>query len=242
MARHVLVSGGSRGLGQAIVADLLAAGYAVSTFSRSETEFVRSVRDSEHGPRFFSAAGDLSDEPFLAGFVKEAASALGPPWALVNNAALAHDGVLASTPPDHIRHLVDVNVTGTLLLTRLAVRRMLLRRAGRVVNISSIVGIRGYRGLATYAATKAAVDGMTRALARELGGANITVNSILPGYMETDMSAGLDAGQMASIVGRTPLGRLGTPADCMGLLRFLLSDEAGFITGQSLVVDGGITC
>jgi 3-oxoacyl-[acyl-carrier protein] reductase len=118
---------------------------------------------------------------------------------------------------------------------------MLRARAGRIINISSIIGVRGYRGLATYGATKGALDALTRALAREVGEVGITVNSVAPGYLETEMTHGLDAQQMGQIARRTPAGRLGTPADVLPAIDFLLSQGAAFITGQVLVVDGGLT-
>jgi 3-oxoacyl-[acyl-carrier protein] reductase len=132
---------------------------------------------------------------------------------------------------------------GTLRLTRLFLRTLLARNtAGRIINISSIIGSRGYTGLAAYAASKAGLDGATRALAREVGRRGITVNSVAPGYLETEMSASLEGGQRSQIVRRTPLGRLGTVSDVTPVVRFLLSDEAGYITGQTILIDGGITC
>ena len=120
-------------------------------------------------------------------------------------------------------------------------RGMMIRRFGRVVNISSIVGIRGHKGTAVYSATKAGIDAMTRALARELGGRNITVNCVAPGYMDTEMVASMNPLHLRQMIRRTPLGRLGTVDDVVGAVAFLLSDAAAFITGQTLVVDGGLT-
>jgi 3-oxoacyl-[acyl-carrier protein] reductase len=238
--KHVMVSGGSRGLGQALVEGLLAAGYRVSTFSRQPTPFTDSLADSEH---FHFQATDVGRLADLDQFVVEAEQRLGRPFALINCAGFADDGILATMPDEAIDRLLAVNLAGALHLTRRTIRRMLLGAAGgAIVNISSIVGLRGYRGLSVYAASKAGMDGMTRALARELGSRNIRVNSIAPGYLETEMTHGLSDDQRRQIVGRTPLGRLGTPADIVGLVLFLLSDQAGFITGQVLVVDGGITC
>jgi 3-oxoacyl-[acyl-carrier protein] reductase len=129
-----------------------------------------------------------------------------------------------------------------ILLTKLVVRRMLVGTSrGVILNISSIIGVRGYSGLSVYASTKAGMDGMTRALARELGPRRIRVNSIAPGYLETEMTRGLDQRQREQIVRRTPLGRLGVPDDIVGPVLFLFSDAASFITGQIIVVDGGIT-
>ena len=140
---------------------------------------------------------------------------------LVNNAGVARDGILGLFSDDDLDTVIDLNLKGTLYVTRLVSRRMLARRSGAIVNISSIVGLSGYRGLAVYSATKAALDGLTRALARELGSRGITVNSVAPGYLRTEMSHGLDEGQMEQITRRTPAGRLGDPEDIARVVQFL---------------------
>ena len=153
------------------------------------------------------------------------------------------DGILATFPNVETERIVDVNLLGTIRMSRLALRKMLADGTpGRIVNISSIIGSRGYTGLGAYSASKAGIDGLSRALAREVGRRGITVNSVAPGYLETEMSEGLAGRQRRQIVNRTPLKRLGTAADVAPLVRFLLSDEAAFITGQTIIVDGGITC
>jgi 3-oxoacyl-[acyl-carrier protein] reductase len=238
--RHIIVSGGSRGLGQNIVRRLLDAQYSVSTFSRSATEFISQLRDYE---RFFFSQADISDVSSTRAFLKSAEAKLGSPYGLVNCAGIAVDGLLATTSDESIEKVLSVNLKGTLQMTKLVVRRMLIRRQGGViVNMSSIVAIRGYRGLVAYAATKGGMDAMTRALARELGERRIRVNSVAPGYIATEMTHGLDDHQRQQIIHRTPLGRLGTVEDVVGPVLFLLSDEAQFVTGQVLVVDGGISC
>jgi 3-oxoacyl-[acyl-carrier protein] reductase len=237
--RHVVVSGGSRGLGRALVVGLLQAGYRVSTFSRSRTEFI----DQRAGDdRFFFEAADLGDSRTLAHFLKMALSRFGAPHGLVNCAGVATVGVFSLLRDDQIDQAIATNLRGTLTFTRLVLRQMRLGASGgSIVNISSVVSLRGYRGMAVYAATKGGIDAMTRALARELGAWNIRVNSVAPGYLDTEMSASLDARQTEQIRRRTPLGRLGVPEDVVGPVMFLLSDESAFVTGQVLVVDGGIT-
>lgn len=240
MSKHIIISGGSRGLGQALVTGLLDADYAVSTFSRSATDFTQGLQGH---PDFHFAEADVSDAAAIKEFLNGAVSQHGRPFGLINCAGIARDGVLATMPEAQIDQLLAINLGGTLQLSRQVIREMLLESGGGViVNVSSIIGIRGYRGLAAYAATKAGMDGMTRALARELGSRRIRVNSVAPGYLTTEMTDGLVDDQMGQIVRRTPLGRLGTPQDVLGPILFLLSDAAEFITGQTLVIDGGITC
>lgn len=243
MKQHIIISGGSRGLGKALVSGLLQAGYVVSTFSRSATEFTNELSSGSHSGDFFFGEADVSDSSQTEVFVRNAVAKFGRPFGLINCAGVARDGVLATMPEAQIDQLLAINLGGTLHLSRQVTREMLLESTGGVIlNISSIIGLRGYRGLSAYAATKAGMDGITRALARELGGRNIRVNSIAPGYLTTEMTHGLDDNQQGQIVKRTPLGRLGTPEDVLGSVLFLLSDAAKFITGQVLVIDGGITC
>lgn len=236
----VLLSGGSRGLGLAILKDLLPAGYRVATFSRKPTPEIAELR-RRHPDRMFDFRGDMAQTDTLKEVVSKVESEIGPIRVLINNAGIARDGVLATMRPQDIAAVIDVNLRGTLLLTRLVARQMVRRSGGSILSISSIIGLRGYSGLAVYSATKGGLDAMTRALARELGPRNIRVNSIAPGYLETEMSSTLGAEQRDQIVRRTPLGRLGRPEDVTGAILFLLSPAAAFITGQTFVIDGGIT-
>ncbi len=238
--KHIIISGGSRGLGQALVSGLLEAGYAVSTFSRSATDFTRETSSND---AFYFAEADVSESSEVDAFVASAVERLGRPFGLINSAGIARDGILATMPEQQIDQLLSINLAGTLHLSRRVIREMLLEQGGgAIINISSIIGLRGYRGLSAYAATKAGMDGITRALARELGSRKIRVNSVAPGYLTTEMTHGLDDHQQTQIVKRTPMGRLGTPEDVLGPVLFLLSDAAEFMTGQVLVIDGGITC
>jgi 3-oxoacyl-[acyl-carrier protein] reductase len=242
--RLVIVTGGTRGLGLGIIRDLLLADYAVATCSRKLSQDLQGLLDQYEGRLRWVAAemGNAgSESEFMASAVAWADGR--ELYGLVNNAAIAGEGILATYPNVEVERIVQVNLVGTLRLTRWFVRTLLTRNtAGRIINISSIIGSRGYTGLVAYAASKAGLDGATRALAREVGRRGITVNSVAPGYLETDMSASLEAGQRAQIVRRTPMGRLGIVSDVTPIVRFLLSDEAGFITGQTLLVDGGISC
>jgi 3-oxoacyl-[acyl-carrier protein] reductase len=242
--RHVIVTGGSRGIGAAIVLGLLKDGYRVSTCSRSRTDLIDRTRE-EFADRFFWSECEAGEAAEVDKFVHEAMEWAGSDgvWGLINNAGVAGAGILASFPNANIEHILKVNLLGALQMAR-AVSQQLLRRmdGGRIVNISSIIGTRGYNGLAAYSASKAGLDGLTRALARELGRRQITVNSVAPGYVKTQMSLTLNAGQLKQIVSRTPLGRLANEEDVVHVVRFLLSDNAAFVTGQTILVDGGISC
>ena len=239
VTRHVIISGGSRGLGKALVEGLLAAGYHVSTFSRNRTEFIDLHSTN---PALFFECADVCDSHSLSRFLDQANAKFGLPYGLVNCAGVATVGVLALLRESQVDQAIATNLRGTLTLTRLVLRQMRLRGGGgSIVNISSVVGLRGYRGMAVYAATKGGIDAMTRALARELGSWGIRVNSIAPGYLRTVMSETLKDSQLDKILRRTPLGRLGVPEDVVGPVKFLLSDDSSFMTGQLLVIDGGIT-
>ena len=238
--KHVVISGISRGLGAATARALLEAGYAVSGFSRSSTEEVTAL-ERQYGPRFSHEQVDGTSAEPVKRFIARMRVELGAIYGLINNAGAVQQGILATLPEIEIERMIAVNFTGAVRLARLCVRDMVSRRQGRIINISSVVGTRGYNGLAVYSATKAALDGLTRSLAREVGRRNVTVNSVAPGYMRTHMSAGLDEEQLSQIERRTPLGRLARIEDVVPLIRFLLSDEACFITGQTILVDGGLS-
>jgi 3-oxoacyl-[acyl-carrier protein] reductase len=241
--RVALVTGGSRGLGAGLVDAFLDAGYCVETCARTTTGTVRAWEENpEYEERFHFATADVSDATDAERMVKEAAARWGGLDVLVNNAGVAREGVIGLFGDEALDQVVDLNLKGTVYVTRAASRIMLARRAGAIVNISSVVGLSGYRGLAVYGATKAALDGLTRALARELGSRGITVNSVAPGYLRTEMSHGLDEDQLGQIARRTPLGRLGEPDDVARAVLYLVDPANTFVTGQVLVVDGGLTC
>jgi 3-oxoacyl-[acyl-carrier protein] reductase len=241
-SRVVLVSGGSRGLGAGLVQAFLECGHRVATFSRSATDRTRGwSTDPAIRDRFHFAEVDATDRAGTRALVDAVGERWGGIEVLVNNAGIAIDGLLPLLQDDDIDRLVDVDLKSVIFLTKRVLRPMLLRDWGRIINISSVVGISGYRGLSVYGATKAALDGFTRGLAREVGVRGITVNSVAPGYLRTEMTHGLESEQMEQIVRRTPVGRLGEVEDVAAMVLFLASERANFITGQTLVVDGGIT-
>jgi 3-oxoacyl-[acyl-carrier protein] reductase len=238
-----VVTGGSRGLGAGIVRAYLDHGDAVATCARTATpETDAWTNDPALADRFLFGSADLSKAADAETFVKAVVAKWGRIDVLINNAGVARDGVLGLYSDEDVDVVIDLNLKGTIYVTRLVSRRMLAHGSGSIVNISSIVGRSGYRGLAVYSATKAALDGFTRAMARELGSRGITVNGIAPGYLRTEMSHGLDEEQLAQIVRRTPAGRLGEPADIARAALFLTDPANSYLTGQLLVVDGGLTC
>lgn len=240
--RTVVITGGSRGLGAGLVDGFLESGDRVATCARSASPQV-GAWGAAHPDSFMFEEADLSDRASADAFIRAVTDRWDAIDVLVNNAGVARDGVVALFSHEELDTVVDLNLKGTIHVTRAAVRRMLAReQGGRIVNISSIVGLSGYRGLAVYSATKAALDGFTRSLARELGPVGITVNSVAPGYLRTEMSHGLDEAQLGQIVRRTPMGRLGEPRDIARIVEFLAAPESDFVTGHVLVADGGLTC
>ena len=236
-----LVSGGSRGLGLAIVEGLLARGDRVATFSRSGSPALAALA-AAHPDRLHTESLDGSDSAAVIGFIGRVVNRFGGLDHCIANAAIAHEGVLATMRDDEIDSMLAVNVKASIVLVRECVRQMLghsPRAAPTITLISSIVASRGSPGLSVYAATKAALEGFARSLARELGPRGIRVNAVAPGFLETDLSATLSAENRARIARRTALGRLGLPADIVGAVGFLTSPAAGFITGQVLTIDGG---
>ena len=239
--RTVVITGGSRGLGAGIVQSFLDSGDRVASCSRSTTDQVKQW-ESDHADRFLFVEADIADRDQSAAFIKAVIEKFGSIDVLVNNAGVARDGILALFSDDDSDTVIDLNLKATIHISRQVVRNMLAHDGGRIINISSITGLTGYRGLTVYGATKAALDGFTRGLAREVGSRKITVNSIASGYLKTEMSHGLDEGQLNQIVRRTPAGRLGEPDDIARAIQFLADERNDWLTGQVLVIDGGLTC
>jgi 3-oxoacyl-[acyl-carrier protein] reductase len=242
--RVVVVSGGSRGLGAAIVEDQLGSGNVVATFSRAKTPFIEQCLESDFARvnSFLWDSIDGSDARKVAQFVRNVFAQFGKIDVLINNAGTAGSGLFCLANEADIQQTIRVNLELNIHLTRLCAKAMLVAQGGCIVNISSINAVRGHVGVAVYSATKAAVDGMTRSLARELGPSRIRVNSIAPGYFESDMTKEMTKEQLKRIANRTALKRLASMRDIVGVVRFLSSDESAYITGQTIVVDGGATC
>jgi 3-oxoacyl-[acyl-carrier protein] reductase len=228
-----LVTGGSRGIGRAIALELGRAGAEVVVGYRTGRDEAEAVA-VEVGGRAVEA--DVSD----AASAKSLVEAAGDVDVLVNNAGLTRDGLLVRMSDDDWRTVIDTNLGGAFYTCRAAARGMMRRRAGAIVNVSSVVGLHGNPGQANYAASKAGLIGLTKALARELSSRNVRVNAVAPGYIETALTDVLPEEVQNAILGNTPLARFGRPEDVAGAVRFLCSDEASFITGDVLLIDGGL--
>jgi 3-oxoacyl-[acyl-carrier protein] reductase len=238
--RKVVVTGGSRGLGLAMVESLARAGYGVIAIARTESaEFAR-LKAAHKDVVHFQAA-DLSDIAALGEIAKTLRDTHGAIYGLVNNAGLGTAGVLSTLADSKIEALIRLNVTSPITLTKYLARPMMTERAGRIVNVSSIVATTGYTGLSAYAATKAALIGFTHSLARELGSLGITVNAVAPGFVATEMTHGLEPAQLEQIARRSALKRMASAQDVANTVEFLMGDKASNITGTVLTVDAGNT-
>jgi 3-oxoacyl-[acyl-carrier protein] reductase len=232
----VLVSGGSRGLGLAIVTDLLDRGVKVAAFARTVTPELTALAE-KYPDQLHAGSVDINDAKAGQAFVKEVEDKLGPIDGVVNNAAVGQDSLHVHTSSDQIASIIQTNLTAPLVLTRFVLRRMLAKGLkGRIVNVTSICAQRGYPGLVAYSATKGGMDAATRSLARELGG-RVLANAVAPGFFASEMSAALGQTQLDQIVRRTPTGHLTEPEEVVPVVRMLLLDDTN-INGQVLVIDG----
>ncbi len=239
--RNVIVTGASRGLGLAITRRLVAEGFRVIAVARRESDALRGEIDAAPPGALAFAPFDLGEIDALPGFVAALKKQHGAPYGLVNNAGLGTEGLLANMHNSQIEELLRINVTAPIILTKYVVRQMMAGDGGRVVNISSIIASTGYNGLSAYGASKAALIGFTKSLAREVGRLGITVNAVAPGFIATEMTAGLQDDDRARIAARAALRRLAEPADVANAVSYLLADNARNITGTVLTVDAGAT-
>lgn len=238
--KTVIVTGVSRGLGLAVSRRLVESGdYFLVGISRTLSEEFRALTEA-HPDRASFRTCDVGDVDAIPGLVTEIARAHGPIWGLVNNAGIGADGVLATMHLSDIENVLKVNLLAPMIFAKFVSRRMLAARQGRIVNISSIIATTGFSGLSAYAATKAGLEGFTRSLSREVGKMGVTVNCLAPGYMETEMTAGLQGGKLESIRRRAPLG-LPTAEDAAGAVLYFLGPDGARVTGTVLTVDGGST-
>lgn len=238
--KTVVITGATRGLGFSIAQQAIAEGYKVVAVGRSLSNQLEQTINQKPEMLFFEQF-DLSNVDKIHEFATHISKKHGRLWGLVNNAALGTDGVLATLHERDIGQLIRVNVEAPILLSKYLLRPMLMNRTGRIINISSIIATTGFSGLSVYGATKAAMSGFTRSLSREVGKAGITVNTIAPGYMETDMTSALQGEKLESIKRRSPLGNLANAQDVAHAVMYLLSDKASNITGSTITVDAGST-
>ena len=235
-----LVTGGTRGIGRAIVQCLANYGAKVVFTGTNADAAKETVTQCDDPSAVRFQASDVSKREDAEAAVAVAVEHGGGLDILVNNAGITRDGILMRMSDEDWQRVLDVNLTGTFQMTRAACRRIMKSKRGRMINITSVVGVTGNAGQANYAASKAGIIGFTKATAKELAGRGVTVNAIAPGFIQTDMTAGLPQGAADELMRRIPLARLGAPEDVAQAVAFLASTGAGYITGQVLPVDGGM--
>ena len=240
--RTAIVTGGSRGIGRAVCLELARGGAnVVLCYAGNETAALETARSVEElGAKALTVRCDVSDADQADALVKAAVEAFDRVDILVNNAGITRDNLLLRMSEADFDAVISANLKGTFLCMKAVSRLMLKQRYGRIVNLSSVVGLRGNAGQVNYAASKAGVVGMTKSLAKELASRGVTVNAVAPGFIETDMTAALTEQARAAALGSIPMGRLGTAEDVAKAVAFLAGDSAAYITGQVLAVDGGM--
>jgi 3-oxoacyl-[acyl-carrier protein] reductase len=238
--RVSLVTGASRGIGRAIARELASRGATVLAAARDQEKLAAVVAEIvAEGGKALAVSLDVADPASVEQAFDAILKTHGRLDHLVNNAGITRDNLVLRMKPEDWRLVLDTNLTGAFLCTQAALRPMLKQRAGRIVNVTSVVGLTGNPGQANYAASKAGLVGLTRSVAREVASRSITVNAVAPGFIETDMTAAMTDKAREAVASQIPLGRVGQPEDVAGAVAFLVSDRAAYITGQVLCVDGG---
>lgn len=240
--KNALVTGASRGIGRAIALELAAQGAnVVVNFAGNETKAQSVVEEIEHlGVRAMKVRADVADETDVKNMVKEVIGQLGSMDILVNNAGITKDNLLMRMKAEEFDQVINTNLKGVFLCTKAVTRQMMKQRSGKIINVSSIVGVSGNPGQANYVAAKSGVIGLTKSAAKELASRNIHVNAVAPGFIATDMTDELTEEQRKGMLAMVPLERLGTAEDVAKTVRFLASDDASYITGQTIHIDGGM--
>jgi len=236
--RVALVTGSTRGIGRAIAATLVECGARVAIVGRDAQK--ASAVAAEISPDARGFACDMADSASVNALVAGVEGAFGSVDVLVNNAGLTRDNIMLRLKDDDWDTVIDANLRGAFFAIRAATRGMMKRRWGRIINISSVVGLVGNKGQTNYAASKAGLIGLTKSVAKEFASRNILANAIAPGFIETDMTRAMTPEARSALIGSIPVERLGSPADVAAMVAFLASDYASYITGQVLVVDGGM--
>ncbi len=236
-----VVTGASRGIGRAIAFRLAAAGHFVIGTATTEVSAEAIGKAlAEAGLKGAGRTLDVADGEAVESFIKAVTDEFGAPAILVNNAGITRDNLLMRMRDDDWDAIIQTNLTSVYRLSKAVLRGMTKARFGRIVNITSVVGATGNAGQANYAAAKAGIIGFTKSLAKELGSRNVTVNAVAPGFIDTDMTRSLPEGQKKALLGQIPLGRLGQPEEIAGAVAFLCSPDGGYITGETLHVNGGM--
>ena len=242
MSKVVLVTGASRGIGKQIAITFAKEGYDIVVNYRTENEDLQTLRKEieNFNVQCLTVQGDVSNYEDCERIAKEAIDKFGKIDVLVNNAGITRDMLLLRMKQEDFKQVVDVNLVGTFNITKHVSQYMMKARNGRIINISSVVGISGNAGQANYAASKAGIIGFTKSLAKELASRNILVNAVAPGFISTDMTSVLKDDVKDNIVNTIPLKREGTAQDVANVVKFLASDDSSYITGQVINVDGGM--
>jgi 3-oxoacyl-[acyl-carrier protein] reductase len=243
MGKIAFVTGGSRGIGKAIAMSLAKEGFRVAINYRSKEEEAVAVKLEleSFGQEALALQGNVAESADVTRMVAEIESAWGPVDVLVNNAGINKDNMFLRTKEEDVRNIMDVNLMGAFFCAQAVAKKMTKKRWGRIINISSVVGLTGNVGQMAYSASKAAIFGMTKTLAKELSVRNITVNAIAPGFIETEMTTVLPESVKEAILGQIPLKRFGQPEEVGALVAYLAKEDSGYITGQTIVIDGGMS-
>lgn len=242
MNKLAIITGGTRGIGKQIALTFAKEGYNIAINYRTENEDLKNTKKEieENNVKCFTFQGDVTNFKDCEQFVKQIVEEFGNIDVLVNNAGITRDTLLMRMKEEDFKQVIDTNLIGTFNVTKNVISYMMKARSGRIINISSVVGISGNAGQTNYAASKAGIIGFTKSLAKEVASRNITVNAVAPGFIETQMTAVLKEDIKEEIAKKIPLKRMGTPQDVANVVKFLASNDSSYITGQVINIDGGM--